>query len=393
MNSRIILHVVPGNGMSASDQAQPLLSQHREGGEHQGSYRSLVVQGPRHYQGTVHQITTLINSRIKPLEVEPRMFLRSKIATNADGTEAIESESVELVVTTIYRDDVQIQNQNGDDPSLLLNIMAQVNAETFFLYMAHIPGHLTPHLGKALSNHPTLKRLWVVTSSQAPTDSIYSIAASIIACDNSPIRELIVEGYRSEEDAVLSQNQQRLFAALEKTSHLRAVAFVKTAFLNSATLSRLGQALSTNCSVAKLYLGSLDNAQDEGIEAFARCIPNMKHLQVLDIRQVHRLVFTRPDQQRHTQNDASSFEPIIRGLEGNWSIAKIQGSRRYTKDLSPFLQNLLDYQLKLNRSCAKQFVKRPTTLPNVWAFALYRCNDNPTAMFYCLREKVASACT
>jgi hypothetical protein len=386
-NSRFIIHLLSRNGVAEHDELEPLP---REDENDDTSH--LIVQSPTHYQGTAQQIIKFVNSRINPLEVEPRMYLRSSLTTAERDEEPEETAPViELVVTTCYRDDVRILVNNGEDTTLFLTIIAHLNVETLFLYRESTPEQLTAHLGKALSNHATVKRLWLKTGSEASDDSNFSVAASIIQFELSTIQELIVEGYGGEAD-VLSKHQQDLFGALEHTSSVQAVAFVKTTLLDTATMSRLGQALCVNKSISKLYLGSLDNAQEPGLLEFARCIPKMKHLRVLDVRLVHRLVFTRPDH-RPGRAQNVSFERIIHGLQENCSLTKIQGSRRYTKDLSPSLQHLMDYQLQLNRSCAKQFVRRPTTLPNVWSFVLNKCNDNPSAMYYCLREKVVSACT
>eukprot|EP00980_Cylindrotheca_fusiformis_P030001 scaffold24174_cov117-Cylindrotheca_fusiformis.AAC.2 len=395
-NSRTILHILPDNGTNDIGEMVPVLRRDDENDE--GS--RLVVQNPIHFRGTASQIIQHINSRIKPLEIEPRMFLRTFVGVggrpDAEENTAAHAEDFELVVTASFRDDVRILVKSGDDLNSILKIMAGIHVETVFLYAANTPGWLTTSsIGKVLSNHPTLKRLWLVTGPDFVEDDInFSVAASIIQESHSPIRELIIEGYGGESTAALSKHQEAFFKAIEQSSSLLGLAFVRTAFLNTATLSRLGQALCSNCSIETLYLGSLDDAEEAGIMEFARCIPKMNHLKVLDIRQVHRLVFTRPNQRLNYSTAKNvPFEPVIYGLMENWSLTKIQGSRRYTKDLSPTLQNLMDLQLKLNRSCAKQFVKQPTTTPNIWPFVLTKCNDSPTALYYCLREKVVSACT
>jgi hypothetical protein len=346
-----------------------------------------VAQEPTYYKGSVVAASKFINDKIITLGLEPKLYFRHLF------TEELEDEitsSFELVVTTGHRDDVRLQSENV---TLFLDTIPHLKVETFLLYKNSIPEKLYPLLAKSFEKHSTLKRLWL--KGGPPTDSEdigYLIGASIIRVEGSPFQDLVVEGYDGGADGnSITDSRRDFFRALEQNTSFQALSFVKTVLLNTATMTSLGQALCINTSIKKLYLGCLDHVPEAGLLEFSKYLSTMQHLQVLDIRLVHRLVFTRPDQR--PAKSKASFVAIIEALNENWSLEKIHGFRRYTKDLPLSLQSDMEYQLQLNRSCAKQFVRTPSTNSNIWPLILEKCKDNPTAMYYCLREKVVSVCT
>ncbi|KAL3926721.1 MAG: hypothetical protein SGBAC_013359 [Bacillariaceae sp.] len=444
----------------------------------------LVVQGPVHMVGTTEQAINYINFRINPKEQEPRMYFRPLPAGpeqdansgERQGESDISESLVELVISTKFRDDVQIQVENVNQMNFFLAVIPHIHVQTFYLREIKnntgLPSSVAMSLDKALSNHPTLKRVWLqavnVTADSEIEDSDardegrhYSIAASILKHPQSCIQDIMVEGYGSTgtlrnpiadgcwspegRAEVLSKHMMSFLQALRENGSVHTVSFVKTNLrLNekhdeaqaTSMILHLGQTLCKNRSIEKLYLGNLlENLSQEGIESFAKSIRHMKGLKVLDLRLIHRLVNPRPDlrfgnhmqispRHRHLSSDHHQsnhrdatfienegpqpclLKPIVDALEENCSLTKILGWKKYfqcSESLDPkarqaqeekdtALENDLNYQLQLNRSRAKQFVHEPRLSIGAWSYVLEKCRGNPTAMYYCLRYKVASVC-
>jgi len=356
--SRVVLHLLDHSSSSENKISSTLTNEDpfpsfqsdeeghdgEEGGDLDGSH--LVVQGPVHMQGTPDQAINYINSRINPKEQEPRMYFRSLPAgpehneDNGEGESNVPESLVELVISTKMRDDVQVQVEDLGQMDLFLQVIPHIEIQTFYLRddnpngsSSTLPVAIGTSLDKALSNHPTLRRLWLQqqaavssTSDTRTTDIVedahhekgghYSIAASILKHPQSFIQEVMVEGYGStgsthhqqigkNKAAVLSKHMMSLLCALESNSSVHSISFVKTNLRlhenhdeeqATSMILQLGQTLCANRSIEKLYLGNLlEYLSQEGIESFAKSIRQMKGLKVLDLRLVHRLVLPRPD--------------------------------------------------------------------------------------------------
>ena len=394
-SSRVVIQFLPSTESSAENDNKTLMesystigNDHSSGLLNDDEQRS-IVEEPAIRKGTARQIIDFVNKRINPLEMEPRMYLKEA----SDGLTPIE-----LVATTKYRDDVRILVDQGPSiEAFARELMPFLNVETLLLYKDTTPKALVSHMSRAFSLHSTLKRIWLKTDS--PSDINFEVAASIIQLRTSSIEEFVVEGLDSStiQDQISAQHQI-FFHALGQTKSVKAITFVKTANLNAATMSTLGDSLCKNSSIQRVYLGDLSKIPETGLLQFAKKLPEMKHLQVLDFRLVHRLVFTRPNQRfglNTLETDVTTFfETIAYALESNSALLQIQGSRRYLKAMPSALQSKIEYHLQLNRSKAKQFVKTPAVSPSLWSLIMAKkCSDNPNAIFYCLREKIVSVCT
>ncbi|CAJ1936089.1 unnamed protein product [Cylindrotheca closterium] len=362
--SRVVLHLIddsknkiPSLKNEHANDPFPSLQPHEEsedrlpnGEEGDLGQYHLVVQGPIHMQGTPQQAINYINSRINPKDQEPRMYFRPLPAGpeqdtdyrgnegNDESSSGPQSSLVELVISTNFRDDVQVQVEQLDQIELFLQVISGIHIQTFYLRDypngSTLPNAITTSLDKALSKHPTLKRLWLQAFYSTTVDSVveedfhesssdkgvhYSIAASILKHPQSCIQDIMVEGYghtralrsahgwRNEigAEVLLSKHTLSFFRALEDNCSVHTISFVKTHLRlhdnrdeaeAKSMILRLGRALCNNRSIEKLYLGNLlEYLSHEGIESFAKSIRQMKGLKVLDLRLVHRLILPRPD--------------------------------------------------------------------------------------------------
>lgn len=186
-----------------------------------------------------------------------------------------------------------------------------------------------------------------------------AVALSLALKENTCLKELDLRD--SEID---DQGATAIAGALRSNVCLEKICLRDNPIGNDGAAA-LAKALTSNATLTSL---SASRFSQQGVIAFAKCLPFMNNLKHLEMQYLNGL----------TKEGAETF---LKGVEANTELEQV------TLANTQHLELQIKYQMALNQA-GKRILKSQGHVPDsLWPLVLAKSSNNPDALYFFLREK------